>query len=282
MEKITTAAQLAEACKNVATNYQTLYVLGCIGAPMTTANKKRYIDYLAYNRQWTRKSKINAASEDVFGFDCVCMIKSLLWGFNGDNSKTYGGAIYESNNVSDIGADQMIKVCSDVSTDFSNIQVGEVVWLVGHVGIYIGDGLAVECTPRWKDGVQITAVHNIGKKAGYNGRKWTKHGKLPYVSYETVAKKSVLEIAQEVINGKWSTGATRKQKLTAAGYDYSAVQAKVNELLAPKTQKKTVEQLAQEVINGKWGTGSTRKKKLEAEGYDYNAVQKKVNELLRK
>lgn len=53
----------------------------------------------------------------------------------------------------------------------------------GHIGVYIGNGLAVECTPRWSDGVQITAVHNIGKIAGYNGRTWTKHGKLPHVNY---------------------------------------------------------------------------------------------------
>ena len=31
--------------------------------------------------------------------------------------------------------------------------------------------------------VQITAVGNIGSKAGYNTRRWTKHGKLPYVDY---------------------------------------------------------------------------------------------------
>ena len=28
-----------------------------------------------------------------------------------------------------------------------------------------------------------TAVGNIGNKAGYNSRKWTKHGKLPYITY---------------------------------------------------------------------------------------------------
>lgn len=78
----------------------------------------------------------------------------------------------------------MINACSDVSTDFRSIQVGEVVWLPGHIGVYIGDGLAVECTPIWKDGVQITAVLNIGTKRGYNGRTWVMHGKLPYVTYE--------------------------------------------------------------------------------------------------
>lgn len=43
--------------------------------------------------------------------------------------------------------------------------------------------------------------------------------------------KSIEAVAQEVINGKWGNGDTRKKKLEAAGYSYSAVQAKVNELL---------------------------------------------------
>ena len=41
---------------------------------------------------------------------------------------------------------------------------------------------------------------------------------------------SLDEIAKEVINGKWGNGAERKQKLTAAGYDYKTVQNRVNEL----------------------------------------------------
>lgn len=44
--------------------------------------------------------------------------------------------------------------------------------------------LAVECTPAWKNGVQITAVANIGSKSGYNARKWKKWGKIPYVTYK--------------------------------------------------------------------------------------------------
>ena len=43
--------------------------------------------------------------------------------------------------------------------------------------------------------------------------------------------KSVEELANEVIAGKWGNGQERKDKLTAAGYDYSAVHNKVNELL---------------------------------------------------
>ncbi len=43
--------------------------------------------------------------------------------------------------------------------------------------------------------------------------------------------KSIDELAREVIQGKWGNGEKRKQKLKAAGYDYSAVQSRVNELL---------------------------------------------------
>ena len=45
------------------------------------------------------------------------------------------------------------------------------------------------------------------------------------------AKKSVDEIAREVIHGKWGNGTDRKNRLTNAGYDYNAVQKRVNELM---------------------------------------------------
>ena len=45
------------------------------------------------------------------------------------------------------------------------------------------------------------------------------------------AKKSVDEVAREVIQGKWGNGAERKKRLTAAGYDYNEVQKKVNQMI---------------------------------------------------
>ena len=47
----------------------------------------------------------------------------------------------------------------------------------------------------------------------------------------TSAKKSIEEVAKEVIDGKWGNGSDRKKKLEAAGYNYEEVQVKVNELL---------------------------------------------------
>lgn len=99
-------------------------------------------------------------------------------------------------------------------------------------------------------------------------------------STPSTGKKSVTEIAQEVLAGKWGNGEGRKKALQAAGYDYSAVQAKVNELAKGSTApKKSVEAVAKEVIAGKWGNGSDRKTALEKAGYNYSEVQAKVNAL---
>ncbi len=56
-------------------------------------------------------------------------------------------------------------------------------------------------------------------------------GRKVYPTASSTAKKSVDTIAREVIRGDWGNGDERKKKLTASGYDYSAVQKRVNELL---------------------------------------------------
>lgn len=65
--------------------------------------------------------------------------------------------------------------------------------------------------------------------AGYS--VFDENGTVVYTGKNTTAKKTVLELAKEVIAGKWGNGQDRKNRLTAAGYDYTAVQNKVNELL---------------------------------------------------
>ena len=184
---IMTGAALAEKCIDVAKNFKTIYMYACYGFQVTTATIK---NKAAQNLNgWYTKAniaKLEAVANQhppTWGFDCVNLIKGILWGWWGNPEKEKGGAVYAANGIPDTNADGMIKRCSGVTDDFSHIEVGEAVWMAGHIGVYIGDGLCVECTPRWADGVQVTAVHNIGKRNGYNGRKWTKHGKLPHVDY---------------------------------------------------------------------------------------------------
>lgn len=217
------SSELVAKLKDIATNYKTLYVMGCFGAPMNDTNKKRYTSNHDYNKKPERTAMINAASSDTFGFDCVCLIKGVLWGWNGDKSKVYGGATYVSNGVPDIGADSIIGVCSNVSTDFSSLVPGELVWMSGHVGIYIGDGLAVECSPAWANKVQITACNC--SKSGYNRRNWTKHGKLPYVTYDTAetAGGSKTESTVKGIDvSKWQ-GEIDWKKVKSAGIKFAMV-----------------------------------------------------------
>lgn len=320
-----TNKEFAAKLKQIATQYKTLYVMGCFGAPMTQANKTRYCNNHDYNRKAERTAMIRAASADTFGFDCVCLIKGVLWGWNGDTSATYGGAKYTSNGVPDIGADTMITKCSGLSTDFSNIEVGEAVWMKGHIGIYVGDGLAVECTPKWANKVQITACNC--EKRGYNRRNWTKHGKLPYITYikeepvipekpggsalsiddvstgdivsfagglhysnanaatGTKVKASRAKVTNKYPKGKHPVhlrAVDNSGKYIAGVYgwvDLSSITGKIG--ATEQTPKKTVDELAREVIAGKWGNGTDRKNRLTAAGYDYSAVQKRVNEMLK-
>lgn len=123
-----------------------------------------------------------------WGWDCVCLIKSILWGWVADTTKPRGGgAIYGSNGVPDIGTEQMINVCKNVSTDFSSIQVGEMVWLKGHVGIFIGNGEVIEATAGWDTWKVIKSQIDEKGNRTYNGKggsqKWQKHGFLPYIDY---------------------------------------------------------------------------------------------------
>lgn len=113
-------------------------------------------------------------------------------------------------------------------------------------------------------------------KAGYS--VFDSKGNVVYPK-AAPAKKSVAVIAQEVIDGKWGNGQDRKNRLTAAGYNYDEVQNYVNKLLSAPA-KKSIDEVAREVIAGKWGNGADRKNRLTAAGYDYDAVQKRVNEIL--
>ncbi len=100
-------------------------------------------------------------------------------------------------------------------------------------------------------------------------------------SAPSVAKKTNEQIADEVLAGKWGNGAERKEKLTAAGYNYNAIQDIVNNRCATPA-KKSNEEIAEEVLNGKWGNGDDRKKRLTAAGYDYKAIQDIVNKKVSK
>lgn len=71
------------------------------------------------------------------------------------------------------------------------------------------------------------------KDAGFEGFIVTVEldNNAPAPAPAPASKKSVDEIAREVIQGKWGNGTDRKNRLTQAGYNYSEVQARVDALL---------------------------------------------------
>lgn len=97
-----------------------------------------------------------------------------------------------------------------------------------------------ECQYKGKyDMWQYTSSENVPGIAKNTDVSWCykDFSKVAKPTPVVVAKKSIDEIAQEVIDGKWGNGDARKKALTKAGYDYNKVQARVNEMLTPKKQK---------------------------------------------
>ncbi len=89
---------------------------------------------------------------------------------------------------------------------------------------------------------------------------------------QSVPTKSVEELAQEVIAGKYGNGEDRKKEL---GDKYAEVQERVNEILAPAPEPSVdILDLVRKTIRGDFGNGENRRNAL---GSNYDEVQRQVN-----
>lgn len=200
--KVTNNYQLMAKAYEILRHYNTCYLYGGIGQIVTqsvvNAKAKQYPSFYTSARKANYTQYINS-SKRYWGFDCVNLYKSILWGWNGDESKSFGGAKYASNGVPDASADGLFSYCtSKSSTGWDNMMIGEALWMSGHFGLYVGNGKCIECSPRWNriglgtswgeewNGVMLTGVSNCSNcPTDIHTRKWTKHGKLPYIQYLT-------------------------------------------------------------------------------------------------
>lgn len=151
---------------------KTVYAKGGIGQPLYPANKTKLEKQYAYN-----KGRFDGLGSKCFAFDCCGLVKSVIWGFYGDSKLSLGGAVYESMDLKDVSEKGIINLCV-ISDDFTVIEAGELLYMPGHCGVYIGNGNVVESTPSWNNGVQITEISK---------RKWKCHGKLPQILYNETA-----------------------------------------------------------------------------------------------
>lgn len=124
-----------------------------------------------YPKMWTSK-RISTAKAQHIGkrvHDCVGLIKGYLWSSSLTATPTY-------NSAQDVSANGMLKVCKQKGSISSMPDLpGVLVFMSGHVGVYIGGGEVIEAR-----GFEYGVV-----KTKLKGRGWTSWGKCPYITYES-------------------------------------------------------------------------------------------------
>lgn len=167
-----------------------------------------------------------------------------------------------------------------------------------YCGIYSSEswfGTYIKGVSQWDKWVANWGVNN-GNINNDTSRKGTLHqytskpldSDVMYVPLSTYTKnqkivsreiKSIDDVAHEVIAGKWGNGTDRKTRLEQAGYNYTAVQNRVNALMNRVDYNK----VATDVIRGNYGNGSSRKIALRKAGFtdsEIRTIQSLVNKRL--
>ena len=152
----------------------------------------------------------------AISFDCWNLVKALINEPSIDQNYTVGHYAPPVGNMGDWDGWTILQHCSDISTDFTRIFVGEYLYMAGHAGVYIGNGLVVECTCDWEGGVLISRITSSGARYrnGVYGRSWTYHGKLTeWIDY------NIKPSGKIAVDGEWGCDTTRLcQKVMKAEY----------------------------------------------------------------
>ena len=180
--------------------------------------------------------------DGVAGSQCVDLIKYYLKEVFNVNPGAWGDAhcYYDNYNNLPLLKQHFTRIAN--TPDFVPRKGDIVVWSPalslggwGHVAIATGEG---NTTYFYSYDQNWTGNHDACKMVKHNYNCVYGVLRPKDQSKITGVKKSVSELAKEVIAGKWGVGDTRKKKLTSAGYNYNAIQTEVNKILA--NQKKTV------------------------------------------
>lgn len=196
MSKIFTASEYIKRAHLAADNLS-CYVTGCFGAPLNYPGAlERWIAEWANNQkheEYIRKraAEAKALGLPIYGWDCVNLLKGLLWGWDANPDQEYGGVRYQSNGVPDCTVYELFnKHCTDRTEDFSEILPGEMLYYGNgsHCGLYIGSGYAIEATGSWERQIVVSFVENLIDRypegmSYEKRRKWQAHGKLEYIEY---------------------------------------------------------------------------------------------------
>lgn len=194
-----------------------------------TASEALYLEKKKQYPKYYNSKNYKQGWEHQYGqrvHDCVGLIKGYLWSETPTSYPKYKSS-------QDVSANGMLNVCKTKGKISSIPEVpGVLVFFDGHVGVYEGNGYVIEARG-----------HDYGVvRTELSARPWKNWGYCPYITYNTssvtettTAKKSVSEIAKDIIDGagEWKNcnGTARKNKLEKMGYDYEEVRAEINKQL---------------------------------------------------
>lgn len=161
------ASELVNYVIRKANEPKTIYVLGSFGQKLTTAfldQKCKQLDWNQANKSFLQKF----ADQGYQAFDCCGLIKAFLWN---DNPSNYNAEEDEN--------ESMMLQRAGIKGEIGTLPEvpGILVFMKGHVGIYVGNGEVVECTPS----------ENLGGwgvlKTKIKGRGWTDWAEYKRIEY---------------------------------------------------------------------------------------------------
>ena len=151
-------------------------------------------------------------------------LQNCRQGFN-IQSGTYPSAVMDKNSQINNGT---LHPMSELPSDISVAVYTSGINAYEHVVVY-------DKGTWWQDGYKI----NFPSGTIYGWGEFCDGVRV--VEYTNVEPtKSIDEVAQEVIKGLWGNGQERATRLRNAGYSYTKVQNKVNEILGNQTQYYTI------------------------------------------
>lgn len=162
------------------------------------------------------------------------VIESVLDGkINDTSSSTYGNYII-INHGSGIKTMYAHLLKNSLLKKGTKVKMGQEIAKKNNSGYSFGSHLHFEVRIK---GVQVDPLKHIYADKNMIIEAGTAK-KYKILNHDFSAKpiKSIDEIADEVIKGKWGNGQERKDNLTNAGYNYKVVQDKVNKLLSTPVQ----------------------------------------------
>lgn len=171
---------LVEYCEKVLRlGNDTIYVYGTFGQELTQSLINFKAEQYLYNlprKRIYRRALLSSGTE--YAFDCVGLIKSYIWG-------GYGKVKY--NGKQDKSANDMLNVAKEKGKIKTMPEIpGLLVQMNGHIGVYVGKGYVIECTPNKKFAKQDHGGGGVCKTK-LSARKWTHWCKCPYIEYTSTS-----------------------------------------------------------------------------------------------